>query len=307
MSPGRCVSNCCNVSFSLEISLTFSRPPVLSSAEKYYPLRYDASLFSPPDQPNQTAQRQQLDVRELPRRSSITVLFSSIFKLQLKLLSCTRTPPLSNPETHIRHLTPALFQHIIHPSPLAPPIPRSAGTVAAHSASTEQEMGFPVGYSDLYVPKTLVCFLTILGFISKLVRASFSLLGFGDFPELHAPQYASLADPATEPRSVSAALIREFLPVARFSDLAEMEQPESCAVCLYEFAGDDEIRRLRNCRHVFHRSCVDRWMDHDQKTCPLCRTHFIPEDMQEAFNERLWAASGVWDLYGENSATPAGL
>ncbi|KAJ8555793.1 hypothetical protein K7X08_013289 [Anisodus acutangulus] len=32
-------------------------------------------------------------------------------------------------------------------------------------------------------------------------------------------------------------------------------------------------------------------MDHDQKTCPLCRTAFIPDDMQESFNERLWLAS----------------
>ncbi|GFP81263.1 E3 ubiquitin-protein ligase rha1b [Phtheirospermum japonicum] len=52
------------------------------------------------------------------------------------------------------------------------------------------------------------------------------------------------------------------------------------------------FRRLTNCRHIFHRSCLDRWMDHDQKTCPLCRTQFIPEEMQEAFNEKMWVASG---------------
>ncbi|XP_073308866.1 brassinosteroid-responsive RING protein 1-like [Primulina huaijiensis] len=168
-------------------------------------------------------------------------------------------------------------------------------------------MGFPVGYSDLCIPKTLVYLLTVLVFFRKLVCASLSLLDLRDLLEPQAPRYPSRLEPAAEPRSVSAALIRELLPVVRFSDLSGMEPPESCAVCLYEFSGEDEIRRLRNCRHVFHRSCVDRWMDHDQKTCPLCRTLLIPEDMQQAFNERLWAASVVSDLYGENSAIATGL
>ncbi|KAK7844757.1 e3 ubiquitin-protein ligase rha1b [Quercus suber] len=77
--------------------------------------------------------------------------------------------------------------------------------------------------------------------------------------------------------------------------------PESCAVCLYEFDGEDEIRWLRNCKHIFHRACLDRWMDHDQKTCPLCRTQFVPEEKQDEFNQRLWAASGVSDFYTEYS------
>ncbi|KAL3635595.1 Homeobox protein B-H1 [Castilleja foliolosa] len=171
-------------------------------------------------------------------------------------------------------------------------------------------MGFPVGYTDLFLPKLLVYLLTALGFIRKFVCALFSLLGLGDFLEPETASYAPRAESGSEPRSVSAALIRELLPVVRFSDLAEeedLELPEGCAVCLYEFAGEDEIRRLANCRHIFHRSCLDRWMDHDQKTCPLCRTQFIPEDMQEAFNEKLWLASGISDFYGEYSPVTADL
>lgn len=48
-------------------------------------------------------------------------------------------------------------------------------------------------------------------------------------------------------------------------------------------------------------------MDHDQNTCPLCRTQFIPEDLQESFNERLWIASGISDFYGDYSPITAGL
>uniref|UniRef100_A0A5B6YL74 Putative E3 ubiquitin-protein ligase RHA1B n=1 Tax=Davidia involucrata TaxID=16924 RepID=A0A5B6YL74_DAVIN len=159
-------------------------------------------------------------------------------------------------------------------------------------------MGFPVGYTDLLLPKLLLHTLTLLGFIRKLICALFCSLGLGDFLDSDIAWTARPENPA-EFHSVSAVLIRELLPVVKFSEL--VEPPESCAVCLYEFEGGDEIRRLTNCRHIFHRSCLDRWMDHDQKTCPLCRTPFIPDDLQDAFNERLWAASGISDFYGEYS------
>ncbi|MCD9639536.1 Homeobox protein B-H1 [Datura stramonium] len=106
----------------------------------------------------------------------------------------------------------------------------------------------------------------------------------------------------TRPLSCSPVLlIREILPVVKFSEL--VDPPVSCAVCLYEFNGEDKIRRLPNCRHIFHRSCLDRWMDHDQRTCPLCRTPFIPEEI----NEKLWLASGISDFYGDYSPITSGL
>lgn len=165
-------------------------------------------------------------------------------------------------------------------------------------------MGFPLGYTELFLPKLLVYLLTVLGFIGKSISTVLSLLGFGDFLE------SEMAFPDSgleQPNSVSAVLIRELLPVVKFSDLNEFVPPENCAVCLYEFNGDDEIRRLTNCRHIFHRNCLDRWMDHDHKTCPLCRSRFVPEELQEAFNERLWMASGISELYGEYLPISAGL
>ncbi|KAL2547671.1 brassinosteroid-responsive RING-H2 [Forsythia ovata] len=168
-------------------------------------------------------------------------------------------------------------------------------------------MGFPMGYSDLFLPKLLVYLLTILGFIRKSISTVFSLLGLGDFLETEMA-YPNLMDSGSEqPKSVSAALIRELLPVVKFSDLNELDPPENCAVCLYEFNGDDKIRRLTNCRHIFHRNCLDRWMDHDQKTCPLCRSRFIPEELQEAIYDKLSMASGISDFYGEYLPITTGL
>ncbi|XP_059644899.1 E3 ubiquitin-protein ligase RHA2A-like [Cornus florida] len=43
-----------------------------------------------------------------------------------------------------------------------------------------------------------------------------------------------------------------------------------CAVCLCEIEEGDEIRELK-CAHLFHRVCLDRWVEYRHITCPLCR------------------------------------
>ncbi|KAL7258992.1 hypothetical protein ACSBR1_004987 [Camellia fascicularis] len=159
-------------------------------------------------------------------------------------------------------------------------------------------MGFPMSCTEVFLPKILIHFLSVLGFIRNLILSLFRLLGLPDFlePEFHFPE-APTCIPETPP--VSALLIRELLPVVKLEDSAAGDPPESCAVCLYELEVGEEVRWLANCKHIFHRRCLDRWMDHDQKTCPLCRTPFVPHDMQDEFNQRLWAASGVDEYYGD--------
>ncbi|XP_023752868.1 brassinosteroid-responsive RING protein 1 [Lactuca sativa] len=162
-------------------------------------------------------------------------------------------------------------------------------------------MGFPVGYTDLFLPKLILHILILLGFIRSLTSSILFFIGLEDLlqpiSESNTPQ--PQPEPSTQFHSLSAVLLRELLPVVKFSEL--VDPPESCVVCLYEFDACDEIRVLNNCRHVFHRCCLDRWMDHDRKTCPLCRTPFISDDLQDSFNERLWAASGIADYYGDSS------
>ncbi|KAH7281494.1 hypothetical protein KP509_36G050500 [Ceratopteris richardii] len=48
-----------------------------------------------------------------------------------------------------------------------------------------------------------------------------------------------------------------------------------CAVCLCEFERGQELRITPNCCHVFHRDCIHRWLDQEQRTCPLCRTSIV--------------------------------
>ncbi|KAK8502963.1 hypothetical protein V6N13_100259 [Hibiscus sabdariffa] len=166
-------------------------------------------------------------------------------------------------------------------------------------------MGFPVGYVEVFLPKLFVHTLSFLGFIQNLIFALFDYLGLSDVLETDTVWLENSTLRTTDNPPVSALLIREILPVIKFEELdVEGDPPESCAVCLSEFEGGEEIRRLRNCRHVFHRPCLDRWMDHDQKTCPLCRTPFVPYELQDDFNQRLWAASGVDDFNCDYGSVP---
>ncbi|KAL6896650.1 hypothetical protein ACP4OV_007222 [Aristida adscensionis] len=53
------------------------------------------------------------------------------------------------------------------------------------------------------------------------------------------------------------------------------EAAVECVVCLSGVEEGEEVRELR-CRHVFHRSCLDRWLlARPLATCPLCRCRLL--------------------------------
>ncbi|KAI3833241.1 hypothetical protein MKW92_023703 [Papaver armeniacum] len=75
-------------------------------------------------------------------------------------------------------------------------------------------------------------------------------------------------------------LINRVTTVSNFEDFIANScttyyEEDSCIVCLCRFQGKDEIRQLSTCCHIFHRSCLDRWIHDDQVICPLCRTPFL--------------------------------
>ncbi|CAN6239198.1 unnamed protein product [Urochloa humidicola] len=54
------------------------------------------------------------------------------------------------------------------------------------------------------------------------------------------------------------------------------KEPFDCAVCLCEFAADDQLRLLPKCSHAFHLECIDTWLL-SHSTCPLCRRSLLAE------------------------------
>ena len=56
--------------------------------------------------------------------------------------------------------------------------------------------------------------------------------------------------------------------------MLENGDPEELSISHYKLKlgceEGEEIRELR-CDHLFHRICLDRWLQYKHTTCPLCR------------------------------------
>ena len=60
------------------------------------------------------------------------------------------------------------------------------------------------------------------------------------------------------------------------ADTATSLNVDSCSICTDGWGrGGEDIRKLNVCGHVFHKSCIDRWLD-EHYNCPLCRTSIVP-------------------------------
>lgn len=76
---------------------------------------------------------------------------------------------------------------------------------------------------------------------------------------------------------------RSLAPAIRFDTIYSCRRSENdCSVCLSEFQPESNINYL-SCGHIFHKSCLEKWMDYSKVTCPLCRTPFLPEEEVPCF------------------------
>lgn len=71
----------------------------------------------------------------------------------------------------------------------------------------------------------------------------------------------------------------ESLPFFRFSSLRGSKEGLECAVCLSRFEDTELLRLLPKCRHAFHMSCIDTWLE-NHSSCPLCRNKFDAGDIK---------------------------
>ncbi|KAK9208105.1 hypothetical protein WN944_000459 [Citrus x changshan-huyou] len=70
----------------------------------------------------------------------------------------------------------------------------------------------------------------------------------------------------------------ESLPLFRFASLRGSKEGLECAVCLSKFEDTEILRLLPKCRHAFHMSCIDQWLE-GHASCPLCRYKFDGRDL----------------------------
>lgn len=66
------------------------------------------------------------------------------------------------------------------------------------------------------------------------------------------------------------------------------DKNEECAVCLNILEPKQLMRDLKNCGHVFHKECIDAWIDKNNVTCPLCRADLLYQNEGAEFMEAKW-------------------
>ncbi|KAJ6810975.1 E3 ubiquitin-protein ligase RHA1B-like [Iris pallida] len=144
------------------------------------------------------------------------------------------------------------------------------------------------------IPKLLLRFLILLEIIDYGLSAVLFHLGlypsFATQPspwDLHS--YRGFFPPTSpSPPPVSSLVIKKQLRTVAYSrfhssgEEEEEEEESTCSVCLCRLEERDVVRELGNCRHAFHKQCIDAWVDMGKITCPLCRLQLLSaEEMEE--------------------------
>lgn len=68
---------------------------------------------------------------------------------------------------------------------------------------------------------------------------------------------------------------RSFRLVSR----SKKELNPTCVICTDEFENSDTVKALK-CGHVYHCSCLEKWLCERADTCPICR-QTVSEDRDE--------------------------
>ena len=126
--------------------------------------------------------------------------------------------------------------------------------------------------------------------------------------EQHAP-------PQPVRRRLTSNQVREKFPAFHYHPENHVEQPldDECAICLDDFAEGMRLRRLP-CGHVFHSTCIARWLIERSAFCPLCKVDLYEAEGEEndrrtarsnALQQRYGVLQGMTSWLGErNVPTP---
>lgn len=84
-----------------------------------------------------------------------------------------------------------------------------------------------------------------------------------------------IANPSTE--SSDQAKDEESYRIGHPKEDVLLPSKELCTICLDEYTEGDQLAWSRNpsCHHVFHRTCLEDWLNKMRKECPVCRSSYF--------------------------------
>ncbi|KAF8410892.1 hypothetical protein HHK36_003429 [Tetracentron sinense] len=161
---------------------------------------------------------------------------------------------------------------------------RFAGSSLSNFSKNLLSPTFKMGLSSLPAPSEgVLCILMVntalsISIFKFIVRSILHIVG------IHLSSSDSIASPPESfefhiiPSDSNIEEFRSRIPAIRFDSVCNCKLSEcDCSVCLTRFEPDSEINSL-SCGHLFHKVCLEKWLDYWNFTCPLCRTPLMPEE-----------------------------
>lgn len=56
----------------------------------------------------------------------------------------------------------------------------------------------------------------------------------------------------------------------------KVKNQETCTICLSTYEKDENVSYLHNCNHLFHTTCINKWLLEFNHKCPICRLSADP-------------------------------
>lgn len=72
--------------------------------------------------------------------------------------------------------------------------------------------------------------------------------------------------------------------VGKSRRVTKMDVEKECSICFVNYEEKELIRELPDCKHHFHKRCLDKWLK-KKAQCPMCRKNLFEEKVREAIRE----------------------
>ncbi|XP_062379172.1 RING finger protein 150a [Sardina pilchardus] len=152
------------------------------------------------------------------------------------------------------------------------PEPKGREIIALLERNITVNMHITIGTRNLqkYVSRTSVVFVSISFIVLMIISLAWLV-----FYYIQRFRYANARDRNQRRLGDAAkkAISKLQVRTIRKGDKETESDFDNCAVCIEGYKPNDVVRILP-CRHVFHKYCVDPWLQ-DHRTCPMCKMNIL--------------------------------